>query len=210
MLKILSLLTILVAFTVSRPTDDIPDLFLFLMNNTPAECIDQTYELAAKLMKTKNDLELKYGNIEMLYNKELMNSLVQKFKTISDSINSPNCSTINFVKYFLDGTVFIGNEIYGEAFACLSEEDLETKFTDCNTGMVPKDSDVLEYLKPVSYCVTHKLECSPEDRKHFISAVYAGADLFETFNNGREVLKKMESNKLTLKFVPEKYDHILN
>ena len=53
MLKILAFLTLFVASTVSRPTDDIPDLLLFLIKNTPAECKDQTYELAAKLMKTK-------------------------------------------------------------------------------------------------------------------------------------------------------------
>lgn len=63
----------------------------------------------------------KFNNVDVLYDKDLMKSLFGDLKSISLSIKSSNCSSMIFAKYLLDGTVFIGDNIYGEAFNCLSK-----------------------------------------------------------------------------------------
>ncbi|CAP33451.2 Protein CBG15083 [Caenorhabditis briggsae] len=200
-------------FTVSNASD-IPDLFNILITQGSKECLAEAQDLVKKLKETKNQHDAEFGNIDILYNRKLMISLINNFKSISSFIKSSNCSTSIFIKYFLDGAVFIGDQIYGEAFICLSEiflkEDLEPKFTDCANSMVPKDSEVLDYLKPVSFCVASKIQCSKEDQKALIVAVHAGVDLFEMFSNGKEILEKIEKNQMKLEFQPEKYAHLLS
>ncbi|PIC32781.1 hypothetical protein B9Z55_012994 [Caenorhabditis nigoni] len=196
-------------FTVSNASD-IPDLFNILITSGSKKCLTEAQDLMKKLKETKDQHDTEFGNIDILYNRELMISLINNFKSISSSIKSSNCSTSIFIKYFLDGAVFIGDQIYGEAFSCLSEEDLEPKFTDCANSMVPNNSEVLDYLKPVSFCVASKIQCSKEDQKALVVAVHAGVDLFEMFNNGKEILEKIEKKQMRLEFQPKKYAHLLS
>lgn len=154
----------------------------------------------------------KFNNVDVLYDKDLMKSLFGDLKSISLSIKSSNCSSMIFAKYLLDGTVFIGDNIYGEAFNCLSKENLESLFMSCAREIILNNQsiDILEHLKPVSRCVAGKLACSKIDKNSFIGAVFAGVDLFDTFSNSRSILSQIKENKMKLEFNKEKYYSYLN
>ncbi|CAL2039659.1 unnamed protein product [Caenorhabditis brenneri] len=210
MLKVSTIIFLfLVTLNQSNVSGEITGIFSALIPNTPKRCLGEVYELAKKLNGLKTNYDSNSNHVDILYNKDLMTSLIGDLRTNSNSITSSNCSTIIFTKYILDGTVFIGDKIYGDAFSCLSNEDLESKFFSCSKGMVPENSDVLEYLKPVGFCVAQKLECSQEDRKSFVQAVYAGVDLFDRLSDAKSVLKSIEQGNNPPVFQPEVYSHLM-
>ncbi|EGT35619.1 hypothetical protein CAEBREN_09103 [Caenorhabditis brenneri] len=210
MLKVSTIILFLVTANQSNVSGELTGVFSVLIQNTPKKCLGEVYELASKFNGLKNNYNSSFDHVDILYNRDLMTSLIGDLRTISNSINSSNCSAIIFTKYILDGTVFIGDKIYGDAFSCLSTEDLESKFFSCSKGLVPENSDVLEYLKPVGFCVAQKLDCSQEDRKSFVQAVYAGVDLFDRLSDAKSVLKSIEKGHNPLVFKPEVYDHLMD
>ncbi|EGT54781.1 hypothetical protein CAEBREN_00017 [Caenorhabditis brenneri] len=211
MLKVSSIILLfLITLNQSKVSGELTGVFSVLIQNTPKRCLGEVYELAKKLNGLKNNYNSSFDHVDILYNRNIMTSLIEDLRKISNSINSSNCSTIIFTKYILDGTVFIGDKIYGDAFSCISNEDLESKFFSCSKGLVPENSDVLEYLKPVGFCVAQKLDCSQEDRKSFVQAVYAGVDLFDRLSDAKSVLKSIEKGHNPLVFKPEVYDHLMD
>ncbi|CAI2352368.1 unnamed protein product [Caenorhabditis sp. 36 PRJEB53466] len=176
---------------------DVLDHLLRTKGSFNAEC-RQEYDTVLECMKPHMALYQKvadYNETAFLYNPAIMRKALQIFEDVSECVGDLQCKDLKHAKYFLEGFIFVGERVYGDAFHCFSNVQFVETFEHCADTHKPSHSILIEILadrsifdqalKPVVDCIAEKMflipaTCSVDRIVTLYKAGRASADLFYT------------------------------
>uniref|UniRef100_A0A8R1IBA5 DUF19 domain-containing protein n=1 Tax=Caenorhabditis japonica TaxID=281687 RepID=A0A8R1IBA5_CAEJA len=170
-------------------------------------CID-AWEYVERCYQATIEGEYHYPTQLDIYNASGILRAAGVLRNFSDCLGDSSCAANSIPIYVVDASIFIVENLFGDAYDCLSKSNIDGLYMSCAyqyNGTLSVDN-LPHGFKEVSYCVADLLPCSHSDFLSFLAAVDAGVDLHNLWTNIESTLVEAIKNDVAYEaFDPEAY-----